>query len=97
LVHNVPAANPADGVGVPVEQQLSQLSSLVDHIDSPMNSSAADAYANRLASARLGVASSLFFALRSKHAPTAAHSLRVALGCSAWSMALKLADRERDE
>lgn len=87
----------AEVSGSPVEQQLSQLASLVDRIETPLEPSESDAYANRLVSARLGVASSLFFALRSKHAPTAAHSLRVALGCSAWSLALKLSEAERDE
>ncbi len=46
--------------------------------------------------ARLGVASSLFFALRCKHAETAAHCMRVALGCSDWSEALELSADERD-
>jgi len=44
----------------------------------------------------LGVAASLFRALRSKHAPTAAHSLRVALACSAWALELELDAQERD-
>lgn len=34
---------------------------------------------------RLGVAASLYATLRCKHQPTAAHSLRVALGCSLWA------------
>lgn len=52
---------------------------------------------NKLAQARLGIASSLFLALRAKHAPTAAHSMRVALGCSTWTQALELASQERDQ
>ncbi|MGB6042096.1 MAG: diguanylate cyclase, partial [Pirellulales bacterium] len=40
--------------------------------------------------ARLGAGSSLFTALRCKHAPAAAHSLRVALSCSAWGIAVDL-------
>ncbi len=44
------------------------------------------ACANRLVEVRLGIASSLFAAIRHKHAPTAAHSLRVALGCSSWAL-----------
>lgn len=43
-----------------------------------------------LVQARLGAGSSLFTALRCKHSPTAAHSLRVALSCSAWGMAVDL-------
>jgi diguanylate cyclase (GGDEF)-like protein len=51
----------------------------------------------RLVSARLGVASGLFMALRHKHAPTAAHSLRVAVGCSSWAFVLGMHPEERDE
>ncbi len=51
---------------------------------------------NHLALVRLGVATSLFFALRVKHAPTASHSLRVALACSAWAERLGLDERDRD-
>ena len=54
-------------------------------------------YQNHLAQVRLGVASSLFTALRCKHPGTAAHSLRVALGCSAWALALNLEEHERDQ
>lgn len=52
---------------------------------------------NQLVQVRLGIASGLFAALRAKHAPTAHHSLRVALACSAWSARLGWSDRERDE
>ncbi|GAB5403554.1 MAG: diguanylate cyclase [Aureliella sp.] len=41
---------------------------------------------------RLGAYSGLFFALRAKHPPTAAHTLRVALGCSRWAIARGLGD-----
>jgi len=41
---------------------------------------------DRLAQARLGVAGSLFIALKHKDPGTARRSLRVALGCSAWSL-----------
>jgi diguanylate cyclase (GGDEF)-like protein/PAS domain S-box-containing protein len=54
-------------------------------------------YENRLAEVRLGLASSLFLSLRAKHGPTAAHCLRVALGCSAWSFALEFEEQQRDE
>ncbi|HMP05591.1 MAG TPA: hypothetical protein PJ982_04510, partial [Lacipirellulaceae bacterium] len=37
---------------------------------------------NRLVQVRLGLASGLFTALRHKHAPTASHTLRLALGRS---------------
>jgi diguanylate cyclase (GGDEF)-like protein len=53
--------------------------------------------ATKLIEARLGVASGLFTALRCKHAPTAMHSLRVSVGCSAWAVVLKLTDLEREQ
>ncbi len=46
--------------------------------------------------ARLGVATSLFLALRAKHAATAAHSLRVALGVSSWLQTMNAASEDRD-
>ncbi|REJ67148.1 MAG: diguanylate cyclase [Planctomycetota bacterium] len=52
---------------------------------------------NQLAQARLGIASGLFTALQSKHAATAAHSVRVALSCSSWALALKLHTGQKDE
>ncbi len=51
---------------------------------------------NQLAMVRLGIATSLYFALRVRHSPTAAHGLRVALVCSAWSARLGITGRERD-
>ncbi|MGB7328348.1 MAG: diguanylate cyclase [Rubripirellula sp.] len=53
-------------------------------------------FENRLAVVRLGMATSLFYSLRTKHAPTAAHSLRVALSCSAWAQRLGLDEATRD-
>lgn len=53
-------------------------------------------YQTRLTEKRLGLANSLFLALRAKHAPTAAHSLRVALAVSSWSYDLGFADEQRD-
>lgn len=53
-------------------------------------------FENKLAIVRLGVATSLFYALRSKHPPTASHSLRVAMGCSSWCERLQLGDELRD-
>ena len=46
--------------------------------------------------ARLGVASGLFAALRAKHEATAQHCLRVALGCSAWSLLMDMSPEDRD-
>ncbi|MEN1682189.1 MAG: diguanylate cyclase [Planctomycetota bacterium] len=51
----------------------------------------------RLVQGRLGIASSLFAALRCKHAPTAAHSLRVALSASKWAAMLGMPDPLRTQ
>lgn len=50
-----------------------------------------------LVRARLGIASSLFIALRCKHPASAAHSIRVALGASAWAATLSMPDRLRTQ
>ena len=52
---------------------------------------------NQLVQVRLGLASSLFSALRCKHAPTAQHSLRVALTSSAWARTTDLPGEQCDE
>ena len=57
---------------------------------------AAIRFENQLAVVRLGMASSLFYALRTKHAPTAAHCLRVALSCSAWAERSGITGAQRD-
>ena len=51
---------------------------------------------NKLVQVRLGMASGLFTALRQKHPQTAEHSLRVALGCSSWSLYAGLDEETRD-
>jgi diguanylate cyclase (GGDEF)-like protein/PAS domain S-box-containing protein len=53
-------------------------------------------YENKLAMVRLGMATSLYSALRAKHPPSASHSLRVALVCSAWSDRLRLDETLRE-
>ena len=53
-----------------------------------------ETFEHQLAVVRLGIAGSLFTALDCKHAPTAAHSLRVALACSHWALALQLDEEE---
>src|SRR5882724_8934634 len=92
------AADPARSA----DAQIGAVSSLLGSIDTaaPLEPALLDsaelALENRLIQVRLGVASSLFSALRAKHAPTAHHSLRVALNCSAWGAMLGLGDAERD-
>ena len=63
----------------------------------PKSASDVDASAGQLAQVRLGMASSLFTALQLRHAPSASHSLRVALICSKWSQLTEMSAVERDE
>jgi diguanylate cyclase (GGDEF)-like protein/PAS domain S-box-containing protein len=86
------------------EEKIRTVSSLLQHLDEatttyaqPARRSAEVRHEDRLAQSRLGVASGLLAALRAKDPSSAAHSLRVALGCSAWSLALEITDQERDE
>ena len=58
--------------------------------------SAAAVFENRLAGARLGVATSLFNAMRAKHPAIAAHCLRVAVGCSAWASIRRMSDEQQE-
>ncbi len=92
----------AAGSGFLTNRWSLELSSLLRELDgvssadvsaSPVISKEID---SRLALARLGTASSLFAALRCKHAATAAHALRVALSCSAWASEMGLAKDRRD-
>jgi diguanylate cyclase (GGDEF)-like protein len=51
---------------------------------------------DRLVQSRLGIAASLFTALRCKNAAVAGHALRVALSCSSWAMKLGLPEADRE-
>jgi diguanylate cyclase (GGDEF)-like protein/PAS domain S-box-containing protein len=87
-----PAASP--DLGVSPDQWVAQLGTLLKELDvlpaeadgpaAASEESAESQWARR----RLGIANSLFAALRCKHAPTAEHSLRVATCCSAWAAKL---------
>jgi len=82
------------------EARLGQLTDLLAHVEEIQPVAVADEgrhVEQRLVRARLGIASALFAALRAKHAPSASHSLRVALGCSAWALERSFNDRQRDE
>jgi len=81
---------------VQVDEKITELSALVEQLEDRSVDAPATAFENHLVGARLGMASSLFVALRCKHAPTAGHSLRVALGCSSWALALGMDERQRD-
>jgi len=88
-------ANSAEPVG-----ELSRL--LADLDDIPRNGRSIShrltpTQENALVQVRLGIASSLYTALKWKHEPTARHCLRVALGCSAWVHRLGLPPERRDE
>lgn len=52
---------------------------------------------DELVAARLGVSAGLFAALRIRHFPTAVHSLRVALMCSAWAKWRGMSAQEQQE
>ncbi|MEM6330256.1 MAG: diguanylate cyclase [Planctomycetota bacterium] len=52
---------------------------------------------DRLVTGRLGIASSLFAALRCKHPATATHSLRVALAASKWAAVLDMPEPLRTQ
>ncbi|GMQ80212.1 MAG: diguanylate cyclase [Planctomycetia bacterium] len=85
-----------------VERQVTDIATLLAALNEAASNSgqsyaaARSDHENRLVQVRLGLASSLFAALRAKHAPTAAHSLRVALGCSAWAVDMQLPDQACD-
>jgi len=75
---------------------LANLEEVSESAESP-NFRLQSAHQNRLVQVRLGIAGALFASLRSKHAPTAAHSLRVAMGCSSWALSMGLDELARDE
>jgi diguanylate cyclase (GGDEF)-like protein/PAS domain S-box-containing protein len=79
--------------------RLAAVSALVDDArDSALPAgSPVTEYENHLVQVRLGMASSLFAALRAKHEPTATHSLRVAMGCASWLMLRKIQGIPCDE
>ena len=95
----VPVASfTADSAAAPAAGLLAGLGPLAP-LASAANRRADDGeivFENQLAMVRLGVATALYYALRAKHAPTASHSLRVALGCSAWASRLRLPAETRD-
>ena len=87
---------------VPVAAGIGELTRLLEELDRgvPRNALVAAAVGpqvdNRLVQVRLGIAKSLFTALRCRYAASASHSLRVALSSSAWAMRLELSAETRD-
>jgi diguanylate cyclase (GGDEF)-like protein/PAS domain S-box-containing protein/putative nucleotidyltransferase with HDIG domain len=98
-----------DGGPVPIApstppvRQVAEISALLSSLDEAAAESGhsvagrrSSAHETKLVQARLGMASGLHATLRAKHAPTASHSLRVALGCSSWAALLQLDEETRD-
>src|SRR5204862_2023272 len=87
--HNpLPTAPPTAGAPLPPRGDVGLVSSL-----EPMSQRELESH---LAKVRLGIASSLFTALRMKHADTASHSLRVSLNTASWMLSLGMSDEQRD-
>src|SRR5688500_4562918 len=85
-------ASANDGRVKAADERIALLSSLLQRLEeAAQNDSLAgsppDAHQSQLVKMRLGMASSLFTALRAKHPATANHCFRVALGVSSWSAA----------
>ena len=78
-----------------VGRLLAGLQELAPSSESPFTSNETR-FENQLALVRLGMATSLFYSLRTKHPPTAAHCLRVSLYCSTWAVRLGLDEITRD-
>ena len=94
-----PFTNPNEDRSIDLGGGLSQLSSLLSNLDevaAPQESSLA-VKQQKMVQVRLGMASSLFIALRARHAPTADHCARVALSCSSWSLTTDMTEQQRDD
>ncbi len=81
----------------PVDVRLESVASILSNLDDVPSFHASEGKepGKQVVAVQLGMASSLFQALRVRHAPTAAHSLRVAYGCSSWSNHTDMSDEER--
>ncbi len=86
----------AESSSLEVAKLLSDLASVVPAANTTGGKPSDVVYENRLAMVRLGIATSLYYALQAKHPPTASHSLRVAMSCAAWGERLGLPDDDRD-
>lgn len=94
---STPVHPPAAASSPEPDRHISTLHQLLSNLDEVPQSETEERRQDQLARARLGVASSLFTTLRAKHPSTAAHSLRVALGCSSWALAMELGEPDIDE
>ena len=93
--HSTPIVTKTSNGPVRVGRLLADLQESAPRSE-PSSSETEHKYENQLAVVRLGMATSLFFALRAKHGPTAEHCLRVALSCSAWAERMGLSEQARD-
>lgn len=106
-MESISTTSPAENASVlptdSADARMSELDSLLatveetSHQPERLTIRVDDGYENHLAQVRLGIATSLFLALKAKHGPSAAHSLRVAISCSSWAIMLGLDDATRDE
>lgn len=100
---SAPSQTEAPAAPQPAEGRVAQLLRAVDEAasltgqGSPEQLAAGATQQQKLIEGRLGMASALFTSLRCKHPATANHSLRVALGCSAWASALQMPDKLRTQ
>jgi HD-GYP domain-containing protein (c-di-GMP phosphodiesterase class II) len=106
---SAPSFLPAVGTVAPpstpsADGGIQQLNSLIQQIEAdsaaegrPAAVSSVRPAENQLVEVRLGIASSLYRALRWKHEPTARHCFRVTLLCSSWATRLGLSPKEHDE
>lgn len=105
----VPSRDPDNSgdLGTQPVVMLSELGTLLDELEhvaakpsDPASLDRASAVCsetdNQLVQVRLGIAGSLYTALRLKHAATASHGLRVALSSSAWAVEMGLSEKQRD-
>ncbi len=97
-----PSAPAVDCRTKAADDKLAVLSSLLQRLEeAAQNDGLApdnlpDTHQTQLVKIRLGMASSLFTALRAKHPATANHCFRVALGVSSWAAARNLKDDLRN-
>lgn len=96
LYHDAATPAPAPDTPVRLEQLLGTLEEVVQSAANPRAREELE-FQQKLLEQRLGIASGLFAALRAKHPPTAAHCMRVGIGCSSWAAKLGMPENERND
>ena len=91
------AANPSAGQSSDLLAEVPVVPGARAQPDDLLKQASDEPFARQLVAARLGLGASLYEALRARHRPTAAHSLRVALVTSAWVQQLRLSPAQREE